>query len=110
MCIKIQVCIFKDESILNLIYHTLLKETSITCNESLIQKFLTVYHFVENFMLNLFLSCKNLYLLPFFKIKTKHWISKKKKFNYYFHLNSLNVTKFSILLHQNWKSESLNYL
>ena len=37
MCIKIQikVCIFKDETILNLIY-VMLKKTSITCNGSLI--------------------------------------------------------------------------
>ena len=42
MCIKIQIkfCIFQDESILNLICVT--EKTSITCNGSLIQKFLTV--------------------------------------------------------------------
>ena len=43
MCIKIQieVFIFQDESILNLIC-TLLKKISITCNGSLIETFLTV--------------------------------------------------------------------
>ena len=43
ICIQIQikVCIFQDESILNLIYVT--EKISNTCNGSLIQKFLTVY-------------------------------------------------------------------
>ena len=41
MCIKIKICIFYDESILNLIY--VIEKTSVTCNGSLIQKFLTVY-------------------------------------------------------------------
>ena len=39
MCIKIKVSSFKDESILNSIYVT--EKTSITCNGSLIQEFVT---------------------------------------------------------------------
>ena len=48
MRIKVKICIFKDESILNLLNVT--EKTPITCNRSLIQKILTVIFFEDGKM------------------------------------------------------------
>ena len=84
MCIIIlkKVCSFKDESILNLI---VLKETCITCNASLIQKFLTVWSQIkeflgrnEDFKNN---SCSFLFFArKTFPIISNSFVTKKKTF------------------------------
>ena len=49
--IEIKVCIFHDKSIINLKYDTE-KKTSITCNGSLIQKFLTARNAFPSYLIS----------------------------------------------------------